>query len=87
MGVARRTTTLVREGRSPHGPRISRGGGAAIWFAGGITSVTIVSDRMFVDSYAPHAVTSDGRIITTQPIHYTQPAIHLVTNWNNIHGR
>ncbi|HEX9130047.1 MAG TPA: protein kinase [Gemmatimonadaceae bacterium] len=49
--------------------------------------VNIVSDRIFVNSYAPYAVTSDGRIITTQPIHHTQPTIHLVTNWNNIDGR
>ena len=49
--------------------------------------VNIVSDRVFVDSYSPYAVTSDGRFIATQPIGHTQPAIHLVTNWKSILGR
>jgi serine/threonine protein kinase/Tol biopolymer transport system component len=49
--------------------------------------VNIVSDRIFVNSYAPYAVTSDGRFITAQPIGHTQPAIHLVTNWKDIVGR
>ena len=47
----------------------------------------IVSDRIFVGSYTPYVVTSDGRFITTQPVGPTQPTIHLVTNWNDIVGR
>jgi len=49
--------------------------------------VNIVSDRIFVGSYAEYAVTSDGRFITTQPVGNTQPTMHLVTNWNGIVGR
>jgi dipeptidyl aminopeptidase/acylaminoacyl peptidase len=49
--------------------------------------VNIVSDRIFVGSFSPYAVTSDGRIITTQPVGPTQQTIHLVTNWNAIVGR
>jgi eukaryotic-like serine/threonine-protein kinase len=49
--------------------------------------VKTASDRIFVNSYAPFAVTSDGRIITTQPVGHTQPTIHLVTNWSTIVDR
>ena len=49
--------------------------------------VNIALDRIFVNSYAAYAVTSDGRFITTQPVGHTQPTIHLVTNWNGIIGR
>ena len=49
--------------------------------------VSIVSDRIFVNSQAAYAVTSDGRFITTQPVGHTQPTIHLVTNWNDIVDR
>lgn len=49
--------------------------------------VNIVSDRIFVDSYAAYVVTSDGRFITTQPVGRTQPTIHLVTNWSDLVGR
>ncbi|HEX7139759.1 MAG TPA: protein kinase [Vicinamibacterales bacterium] len=44
--------------------------------------VTIVSDRVFLNSYSAYAVTTDGRFVTTQPVGDTQPTIHLVTNWN-----
>ena len=49
--------------------------------------VNIASDRIFVGSYAPYAVTTDGRFITTRPVGSTQQTIHLVTNWNGILGR
>ena len=49
--------------------------------------VNIVSGRIFLNSYSPYAVTSDGGFITTQPVGDTQPTIHLVTNWNDIVGR
>ena len=49
--------------------------------------VNIASDRTFVGSYSPYAVTADGRFITTQPVGRTQQTIHLVTNWNAIVGR
>ena len=49
--------------------------------------VTIASDRIFVNSYAAYAVTSDGRFVTAQPVGPTQATIHLVTNWSEIVGR
>jgi Tol biopolymer transport system component len=49
--------------------------------------VNIASDRIFVNSYSAYAVTSDGGLITTQPVGDTRPTIHLVTNWNDIVGR
>ena len=49
--------------------------------------VETTSDRIFVNSYSPYAVTSDGRFITTQPVGDMPPRIHLVTNWNGIVGR
>ena len=49
--------------------------------------VTVVSDRIFVNSYSAYVVTTDGRYITTQPIARTQPTIHLVTNWRAGVGR
>ncbi len=49
--------------------------------------VTVASDRIFVNSNAAYAVTSDGRFITTQPVGNRQPTIHLITNWNRIVGR
>jgi len=49
--------------------------------------VSIVSDRIFVHSYSPYAVTLDGRFITTQPAGRTQPTIQLVTNWSDLVGR
>ena len=49
--------------------------------------VNIASDRIFLGSYSPYAVTTDGRFITTQPVGHTQPTIYLVTNWNGIVGR
>ncbi len=49
--------------------------------------VNIASDRIFVGSYSPYAVTTDGRFITTQTVGPTQQTIHLVTNWNGIVGR
>ena len=49
--------------------------------------VNVASDRIFVNSYAPYAVTSDGRFITTQAVGHSQPTIHLVTNWHTIVGR
>ena len=50
-------------------------------------NINVVSDRLFVNSYAPYAVTSDGGIINTQPVGYSLPTIHLVTNWSDIVGR
>ena len=50
-------------------------------------NISVVSDRVFVNSYAPYAVTSDGRIINTQPVGYILPTIHLVTNGSDILGR
>jgi len=47
--------------------------------------VNIISDRIFLNSYSPYAVTSDGRFFTTQPTGHTQPTIHLVTNWEAGH--
>ena len=49
--------------------------------------VSIVSDRIFVNSYSPYVVTSDGRVITTQLLGHGQPTIHLLTNWSRIVGR
>ena len=49
--------------------------------------VNIVSDRIFLNSYSPYAVTSDGRFFTTQPVGHTQPTIHLVTNWAEVAHR
>lgn len=49
--------------------------------------VNIPSDRIFVGSYSPYAVTTDGRFIVTRPVGNTQQTIHLVTNWNGIVGR
>jgi len=49
--------------------------------------VSIVPDRIFVNSLSPYAVTSDGRFLTTQPAGQARPAIHLVTNWNEVIGR
>ena len=65
-----------------------RDGGALPEF-GSVTAlpVDVVSDRIFVNSYAPFAVTSHGRFITTQPVGRTEPTIHLVTNWNAIVGQ
>lgn len=48
--------------------------------------VTIASDRIFLNSSAAYAVTSDGRILTTQPVGQSQPTIHLVTNWKDLVG-
>ena len=49
--------------------------------------INIVSDRIFINSYTPYAVTADGRFISTQPADHTQPTIHLVTNWAEVAGR
>ena len=49
--------------------------------------LNVASDRIFVGSYSPYAVTTDGRFITTQPVGHTQQTIHLVTNWNGIARR
>ena len=49
--------------------------------------VNIVSDRIFLNPRSAYAVTSDGRVITTQPVGQTQPTIHIVTNWSDLVGR
>ena len=34
--------------------------------------INIVSDRIFINSYSPYAVTADGRFISTQPVGHTR---------------
>ena len=63
-------------------------GGALPQFGSATTTfVNVASDRIFVSSYAPYAVTSDGGFVTTQAVGQSQPTIHLVTNWHTIVGR